>query len=356
MKYNLLFCYFLMHSLFTKGQITKVDSIYFNQTYVAEQQFVNGSFDSALNTYLNCFSLRRPFCIDLYNAAVCAVNANNIDTAFHLFDSMATRGFGAIFFIKHKLFVRCRENNNLRWMQLLKTATNYKDSLQLKTKEIKHVLDSLYARDQEWNNVRKTVSYCNTISQVLKDSFERSAFTELWNTSKATYDYFQKTGYPSEFEIGPNIIDDTLLSNLPVFWVNVVHRYQGIGKGDTLFSGMLRTQLYNGKIKPEQFALLQDYGNVDFTRAYYGTSKMYWLINNTIYAIPAYRSGQFAGFIDSCRLSIGLPQIKMMESVLMKWRENSTMRYFILSTKFSKMPNESEDRIKSIIKNFEIVK
>ncbi|OJV52738.1 MAG: hypothetical protein BGO31_02970 [Bacteroidetes bacterium 43-16] len=246
-----------------------------------------------------------------------------------------------------------------KWENLLLQAEKEKQSLLSNNKSLYTKLESLMAEDQTWNNFRINGITDRSTSKQSKDSFERETWKGVQRISAATFDCFKKYGFPSEFDIGPNITNDTSINNFPFFWTIIVHNYQGIAHSDTLFTSVLRQALADGKIKPSLFALLQDFGNINFKRPYYGTSKMYWSVNNKLYVIPFYKDGEHSNTIKLNRSLIGLPTISELEEFLLKMQNSSNkpeLQYFIFSAKPTKVALSSSDLENDFIKPMQLVK
>lgn len=352
----------IMLSLISKdvlSQIGENDLKYYDLTYDAERQIVNGAYGNALLSYKKAIRMRNAFAVDIYNAAICAVLTRKINSAFELCELLANRGVGSDFFVKSNLFNTLKKYDKKKWDDILRKAKVTKHSIRSNNEKTFKILDSLLLEDQNWNEYRIAGSQDRSKSKISRDSFERVTWAKVDTISLATFKYFQQYGYPSEFEIGPYIENDTMIMNFPFFWPIIVHNYQGIARSDTIFTSVLNNELSNGKIKPSLFALLQDFGNVNFKRPYYGTSKMYWSVNNTLYVIPFYKNSEHAQKISFNRSLIGLPTIPELEQFLLMMQNSnhkSELQYFVFSVKPTRVALSSPELEKDFVKPMELVK
>jgi hypothetical protein len=205
----------------------------------AEMQVVAQNFSEALKLYKQAFAeVPEPFAIDIYNAAVCAMLADDQKQAFDYLERLALKGVDLDYLVKQEAFMPLQETK--KWYKFEKSyAKNRSKFRERADLDLRADLDELYARDQYFRQAKGGLRvYGDTIRKIEDKNVE------------FLLSVIEKHGYPGENLIG---VADTL-EQLPRFSI-VIQRQTKPKKGYN-FEPVLKDAVQNGRMRPQAAAYL----------------------------------------------------------------------------------------------------
>ncbi|WP_162903371.1 hypothetical protein [Taibaiella koreensis] len=186
------------------------EKIYNEKICAAELAVIDHSYDQAGTLYEEAFKLNpKPLVNDLYNALMVAIAQQNAKEAFAYASNLASLGVGASFFERKAAFFWLKKMS--AWPKLVKQAkagkkyVNLQSELNALAQEHQRIIDKSYQNvSSDTLNVLSTKK--KEIEQKLQVLFDKNG------------------GYLSEYEIGVNIKDDTVIVP-PIFTDILKMRY-----------------------------------------------------------------------------------------------------------------------------------
>ena len=196
---------FFAGSVFTMsifcGLLVRGKASYNVEINKAELAITNKNFTSAETHYLAAFKINEtPPAIDLQNAITTAIKNGKLDLSFELCRKLASLGVGRRYFEQRKF---APLNQMKGWQEILYYAERKKE-------EFKNENSALYEMQKEHFAVtRASFNDISSDSMLLLSKKKREIENRL-------LDIFRRNGYLSEYKIGVNLKEDTLITD-PVF-------------------------------------------------------------------------------------------------------------------------------------------
>ncbi len=244
LKLPVLLRLFLLSLLLTVAQQTIANTpdytkVYHPVIYEAEQFILVKDYAAALDKYKAAFKeAPEPFARDYYNAAVCAVLAENHSQAIDYLNKLILKGVTLEYLQKKEVFAPLHDSR--AWKKLEKKYPKHRRKYKRKADlDLRADLDELYARDRYYRFAEGGLRvYADTLRKIENDNVD----ILLRN--------IQKHGYPGEKLIG---VGDTI-EQLPRFSI-VIERQTKAKKGFD-FSDILKEAVQNGSLSPQAAAYL----------------------------------------------------------------------------------------------------
>ncbi|MDR3008607.1 MAG: hypothetical protein LBV59_11775 [Sphingobacterium sp.] len=274
---------------------------YYALTNKAELFICQGQHQKSLDAYKKAFKINaNHYSLDLYNAALLAMDLKDYKTAYQLSMKLAEKGIGDQFFEKKSEFILLKQHSNNDWMKLISVAKNQQKYYTTKNKKLNEKLLDLFTRDQEvhFRNLRND----STLSEQMLNSTDDSI-------SKILYSIIQENGFLSEFNLGIQTENDTTILSVPQFYIIIRHNFQGIQKYDTLFNQVCRQSLTKGILHPYVYANMRDANPVN-GNMFFGTSHLFVKYKCAVYISDEFTDSKKIEEIDSLREIYWMPKVE----------------------------------------------
>lgn len=300
-------------------QTTNADNLkeYYAEINNAELSITAQDYKSAISTYNLAFTNKKePFAIDIYNQTVCYIKSGNLKEAIAKCFTLAERGVGADFFHNNKIFEPLKVQS--QWQQLLQKAEQVKAAFDLKNRSLTNKINMLFDADQDAHGLLRNINDQNqdSISNYVKDVDD--------SLSNQLMDIFKQNGFLTEFNLGITINSEFEIDRMPNFYIIILHNFQGIQRYDSLFLPILNNAVFNGKVKPDVYALMLD-ANVKNPSKFYGTSNIYWQYENKLYINKYYNESEIKNQINLQRSSIMLSSLDdYLKKILFNLKERGS--------------------------------
>ena len=329
---------FMSHAAFAKAFDFKAYNQLANK---AELAITANNYSLALDYFNAAFEIKeKPFVQDIYNASICAIKENKLHEAAKLCRRLANAGVGGQFLSGNSIYQPLTTLKE--WEELIRLANERRAQFQSVNKDLLHVLDSMSEKDQSVNHEWREAGFG-------METPERKRMDLTYDTlSSDLFRLFNKTGFISEQMIGAVVKNDTTLEYRLPYDIIVIHNYQSRRQGDTLFRSMLYKAMYDGLVKPEYLALIEDFGSNMIERPNYGTTHCYVLYKCNMY-LDQYAKEIFST-LNANRESIGMgPVDDDLKKIL--YKINNPHSKFMLRANYSKYGSfankDSEDKFLS---------
>ncbi|WP_293906139.1 hypothetical protein [Sphingobacterium sp. UBA5670] len=283
------------------GNTTKDLKSYYALTNEAELFICHGQNQTSLDTYKKAFKINtNHYALDLYNAALLALDLEDFKAAYQLSFMLAEKGIGNQFFEKKSEFHCLKKYNNRKWMNLIAVAKNRQNYFSTKNKGLNEKLFDLFTKDQEahFRNLRKDP----TLDEQMLNSIDDSI-------SKKLYDIIVENGLSSEFDLGIQTENDTTILSMPQFYIIIRHNFQGKQKFDTLFNQVCKQSLSKGLLHPYIYANMRD-ANPANGNMFFGTSHLFVKYKCAIYIPDEFTDSKKIVQIDSLRELYWMPNVE----------------------------------------------
>ena len=251
--------------------LTKKDSIEKYHFYInkAELNICDSNYLQAIKLYETAFKYHySPFPNDLYNAALVAIYLQNNNKAIDYCEALVKLGCDLKFF--NQIPFNTLKSDKDVWNNFLidydSLRNIYYNSI---NQELKDKIHKLYIEDQK--------NYCSYkkfgIPMQIPQDLNFKRFKDILK-------YF---GFPNHDIVGLNIKNDTIISLGPQ---NILlrHYYQ---KGNYDLSEFLINELFNGKIKPIEFIVVEEFKYKPYS--YFGTDLMFKSQENNYYIFDEFK-------------------------------------------------------------------
>ncbi len=212
---------------------------YYDLINIAELNIADNKPQQALENYQLAFQIKPPFCIDIYNATVCAISLNKNEVAITLCNMLAQKGVGAPFLEKKIIFNKLHQH--AKWKTLLKFAIKCKDSNARNTENYNLFFSDLAESDQKFNKIYTKMKEGDTLKNYeWAQNFQDSLSNQLLN-------FFEKNNIMSENQLGVLIKNDTVLSTFFKYNIIIIHAMQ-LGSFDNRlrFWKLIKDNIDNG--------------------------------------------------------------------------------------------------------------
>ena len=317
---------------------------YFDLTNKAELKLIEGKHREAQKLYKEAFLYKDlAFSIDLYNSAITAILLKDKNEAFSSSFKLADRGVNSAFFSKNSEFQYLKAADKNQWDSLLSYAAHKATSFHTANFELKNAISGLIKRDQQ---VHRAMALNDTLfPETVVKKIDDSISAELMKL-------FEKNGFLSEFNLGAEVRNDTVLAPYMDFNIIIRHNFQGIVSYDTLFAPICKKAINDGLMHPYEYANLRD-SNPRNGNLFFGTSNYYIRYKCAIYLSNS-MSKEEKREIDSLRKGIDLPLLS--ESVLkIKYRIENPNTKFFFRDNYSIMGSFANPESEAMFKKYSIV-
>jgi len=194
MKLLIVFIFILISLNIISGQSNKNLNNYYRNLYQAETFIVENKYDSALVYYERSFSMyRENFIPDLNNALICAIESDRFELVGGYIKELLLQGVSQSYFEKKYYFKQFVKSSI--FSALYEPIHSNIDSFKVK------LIDTLIIRDQypRRNNLKDSI---------LKVDMENEQILEEY--------IFNNSVFPNSYEIGVQIINDTIIYDSPI--------------------------------------------------------------------------------------------------------------------------------------------
>ncbi|WP_163916876.1 hypothetical protein [Pontibacter burrus] len=215
--------------------------VYHPVVHEAEMLVLSKDYKAALNKYRQAFdAVNEPFARDYYNAAVCAVLAEDQKQTLDLLEKLVLKGVELPYLEKQEVFKGLHETK--AWKKFVKHyPKNRKKFSHRADLDLRADLDELYARDRYFRFAEGGLRvYADTLRKIENENVDILLRTIV------------KRGYPGERLIG---VGDTI-EQLPRFSI-VIERQTKAKKGFD-FAPILQEAVQQGNLLPQAAAYLME--------------------------------------------------------------------------------------------------
>ncbi len=254
---RLLFTTLLLIGSFSCWSLDPFSNVYLYHQYIvhAERLILKGDYADALNEYQSAFEkLDKPFATDLYNALVLSILLKRDSLTESVAMALAEKGVGENFYNRNSLFKQMAASEY--WSKLLAKARVARSKFSrsnTKTSQVKQMSGLSNALYKKWSTSIRN-------HEQAESPLEREMNRQNRMLAGSLIDYMERYGYPSENEIGVDMINDTIISFEPLFSRLILSTYaQPNGLGSTSMTLYLDRALDSGLIKPGFYARMRDY-------------------------------------------------------------------------------------------------
>lgn len=244
-------CLITLGSCVKTGTDASSSTIDYTQSYhpvvqEAELQVVEQNYADALRLYRQAFAaVPEPFAIDIYNAAVCAMLAEDQKQVMTYLNRLALKGVSIDYIEKQEVFSPLQATKD--WAKFEKSYAKNRAKFRRRANlDLRADLDELYARDQFFRQAKGGLRVHGDTIRKIED-----------NNVAFLLETIKEHGYPGEDLIG---VADTL-EQLPRF--SIVIQRQTKARNGYNFEPILKEAVQQGRIRPEVAAYLleqQGYG------------------------------------------------------------------------------------------------
>lgn len=273
---------------------------YLAHIQTAERHILNSAYAEALSSYDTAFTTwERPFPQDIRNALQCAVLTGNTREAYRHTKSLILLGLDLDFFFRQESLRSFRTSP--AWRQIVDEYPTLRSRfVQSCNWLLRSRIESLNARDQFWR--AQDPHYTS-----LRDS----TFAEDACIMAEVLEIFQE-GYPTAYEAGVFIEEDTLLSRLDPLHLILLHNYtrnENYKAGPDLTEALLAFTR-QGRLHPDAFAYLNSRSGAYQMQPGFAQDGVVWKADGKLYFEKINPERQEA--IDQLRASIGLCTVEEM--------------------------------------------
>lgn len=273
---------------------------YLAHIQTAERHILNSAYAEALSAYDTAFTTwERPFPQDIRNALQCAVLAGNTPEAYRHTRSLILLGCDLNFFLQQESLKPFRTSTD--WQRIVEEYPALRSRfIEDCDWRLRSRIESLVARDQFWRGQDPHYT-------TLRDS----TFAEDARIMAEVLEIFQQ-GYPTAYEIGVFIEEDTLLSRLDPLHLILLHNYT---RNDNYKAGPDLTEALlaftrQGRLHPDAFAYLNSRSGEYQMQPGFARDGVVWKAGGKLYFEKIKPERQEA--IDQLRASIGLCTVEEM--------------------------------------------
>lgn len=314
---------------------------YIQKINVAENYIVSSSYDSAIINYQAAFIYHKPLAIDIYNAFLVADQIKTNKMAEQFLWQLAEKGVGSTFFQKNSNFNSYR--SNLNWKKWLKKADSEKTKISISNQEL--ILRIARISFSAENLYRIWIKSIAGKTRTNETDFERKLDEQNNSLIDSLITIINQFGYPSEDRIGIHIVNDTIISNEPIFSKIILRGYSkpnGVGGGT--FDKILKKALDSGYIKPFFFARMHDYKHYQ-NDSPFGTA-FFSGLNGGLY----YSDKDEVNQIDENRSEIGLSSLSDYAKLIQYSEQNkgSLFLFDVLLTDQGRLIDSENGRLEFI--------
>lgn len=310
----------------------------------AESEILDSNYSAALSSYQKVFQLvPRSFAKDFHNAAICAIETQQLDIAFQYLDSLITKGVKKSFFETGIPFESLRKH--AKWQKWIQTFdSKYQKWNQDKDIQLRKMLGGLEFNDQEFRSARGSYQvYRDTINQI--DKVNVRFLREI----------IKNKGFPGENLIG---INNPVLDEQPADIV-FLHQFQKMSKGigDFDFTEIMLEAVKNGRLDPHKAAYwlsMQSKPIFDFG----GTGILILVYKNTttdyrVYKYDAAKKLQ----INERRKIFGLDPLEAMyQKAILKFDTKMIQKFSFANFQLSEFFMSSESSFNNLLNSTELVR
>ncbi len=235
----------LLHHVYGANTIDYIK--YNNYINKAELAIVEESYTEAEQYYDSAFQWNpNPFGRDIQNAVIVLMKEGKGEQSLHYAQRLAALGVGSNFFRKKRAFATLK--SSLQWGHLLRMADSTQQDIKRRNASL---IKDLTGLDQSCKSAEKEYSLSD------KSLNASVVFTgQIDSLSNVLLHIFNTNGYPSEHEIGLNIVEDTIIAE-PIFTQILMLSPLQKGEGslevayDERFLPVLRQAAILGKVSAE---------------------------------------------------------------------------------------------------------
>ncbi len=245
MDFRLITMFFLFPIGQVFGQITDFTSVYHPVIHKAEMKIIHEDYKEAFELYQSAFDkVRFGFARDYYNALLCAIEVDDLDSVFKYLEKLAGKGVERWYFTYNETVLFSKIKDDPKWKSFLDLYEYIQQQSYLITVDYE-VLGELGRRDNLDQEVRNT---------------HRGDYNAIQKIDNGNIEYLVKVilekGFPSEEMLGK----PTPVSGMD-FYHNMILHHMKNWKLDTTLTDLrpfLRKAVRDGKITPERVAYYLD--------------------------------------------------------------------------------------------------
>ena len=301
---------------------------YLSYTNKAESCIVQDNYTQAQHYYDSAFRIwNYPFAIDLSNDLKCA-NLNKDDTTVKaLAARLMAIGCPLSYFQNAEYLSRFRAS--VQWRSLL----NAYPALRLR-----------YSRSVNWR-LRTDIEMMQAKDQFFRQqdpnyTFLKDSTYRFDDTAKAWLTAILKQKFPTEYDYGVFLRDDTTLMDYEPLHIIILHNWGKFnpkdvpnGNPNTLdFTAVLTTAVEKGQMHPEDYAMLNDRSGEFKHGAGYGQEALLWKLKGGLYYEKTLQ--KIGDSIEANRKSIGLCTREEGRAKLLYDKTKNTNKFILRKSLF----------------------
>ncbi|MCB0586336.1 MAG: hypothetical protein KDD06_13570 [Phaeodactylibacter sp.] len=273
---------------------------YLAYIHTAERNILSSAYEEALSAYDTAFIIwERPLPADIRNALQCAVLTEDTSEAYRHVKSLILLGCDLNFFFRQESLRAFRASAS--WRRIIEEYPALRSTfVQNCDWPLRSRIESLVARDQFWR--AQDPHYT---------SMRDSTFAEDARIMDEVLEIFHQ-GYPTAYEIGVFMEEDTLLSRLDPLHLILLHNYT---KADNYKTGPDLTETLlafarQGRLHPDAFTYLNSRSGAYQMQPGFARDGVVWKADGKLYFEKINPERKDA--IDQMRASIGLCTVEEM--------------------------------------------